>query len=27
MADDSGKRLISPLGRDLVETIVKSWVK
>jgi anti-sigma regulatory factor (Ser/Thr protein kinase)/DNA-binding transcriptional ArsR family regulator len=27
MADDSGKRLISPLGRDLVETIVNSWVK
>ena len=27
MADDSGKRLISPLGRDLIETIVNSWVK
>ncbi len=27
MADDSGKRLISPLGRDLVETIVNTWVK
>jgi anti-sigma regulatory factor (Ser/Thr protein kinase) len=27
LADDSGKRLVSPLGRDLVETIVNSWVK
>jgi anti-sigma regulatory factor (Ser/Thr protein kinase) len=27
MADESGKRLISPLGRDLVEAIVNSWVK
>ena len=27
MADDSGKRLISPLGRDLVENIVNLWVK
>ena len=27
MADDSGKRLISPLGRDLAETIVHAWVK
>ena len=27
MADDSGKRLISPLGRDLVETIVNVWVR
>ncbi|MDQ4126558.1 MAG: ATP-binding protein [Actinomycetota bacterium] len=27
MADDSGKRLVSPLGRDLVETIVNTWVK
>ena len=27
MADESGKRLISPLGRDLVETIVNTWVK
>ncbi|HEV8044769.1 MAG TPA: ATP-binding protein [Rubrobacter sp.] len=26
MADDSGKRLISPLGRDLVESIVNTWV-
>ena len=26
-ADESGKRLISPLGRDLVEAIVDSWVK
>lgn len=24
---ESGKRLISPLGRDLVETIVNTWVK
>jgi DNA-binding transcriptional ArsR family regulator len=27
MADESGKRLISPLGRDLVQTIINSWVK
>ncbi len=27
VADDSGKRLVSPLGRDLVETIVNTWVK
>jgi hypothetical protein len=27
MADESGKRLISPLGRDLVEAIVNAWVK
>ena len=27
LADESGKRLISPLGRDLVEAIVNSWVK
>ena len=27
LADDSGKRLISPLGRDLVENIVNLWVK
>ena len=27
MADESGKRLISPLGRDLVEAIVNTWVK
>ena len=27
MADESGKRLISPLGRDLVEAIVNSWVR
>ena len=26
-ADESGKRLISPLGRDLVEAIINSWVK
>jgi DNA-binding transcriptional ArsR family regulator len=27
MADESGKRLITPLGRDLVEAIINSWVK
>ncbi len=27
MADESGKRLISPLGRDLVESIINAWVK
>ncbi|MGH3148835.1 MAG: ATP-binding protein [Rubrobacter sp.] len=27
LADESGKRLISPLGKDLVETIVNTWVK
>jgi DNA-binding transcriptional ArsR family regulator len=27
MADESGKRLISPLGRDLVEAIINTWVK
>jgi DNA-binding transcriptional ArsR family regulator len=27
MADESGKRLISPLGRDLVEAIINAWVK
>jgi Histidine kinase-, DNA gyrase B-, and HSP90-like ATPase/Sugar-specific transcriptional regulator TrmB len=27
MADESGKRLISPLGRDLVEGIINAWVK
>ncbi len=27
IADESGKRLISPLGRDLVEAIVNDWVK
>jgi len=27
MADESGKRLISPLGRDLVEATIDSWVK
>jgi len=27
MADESGKRLISPLGRDLVEAIISAWVK
>lgn len=26
LADETGKRLISPLGRDLVEAIVSSWV-
>lgn len=26
-ADESGKRLISPLGRDVVEAIVSAWVK
>lgn len=25
--DESGKRLISPLGRDLVEAIVNTWVR
>src|SRR5215212_9648804 len=27
MVDESGKRLISPLGRDLVEAIVNTWDK
>lgn len=27
IADESGKRLVSPLGRDLVEAIVGTWVK
>jgi DNA-binding transcriptional ArsR family regulator len=27
MADESGKRLISPLGRDLVEALINSWVR
>ncbi len=27
IADESGKRLVSPLGRDLVEAIVNTWVK
>jgi hypothetical protein len=27
LADESGKRLISPLGRDLVEAIISAWVK
>jgi hypothetical protein len=27
MAEESGKRLITPLGRDLVEAIINSWVK
>jgi DNA-binding transcriptional ArsR family regulator len=27
MADEAGKRLISPLGRDLVEAIINAWVK
>jgi DeoR/GlpR family transcriptional regulator of sugar metabolism len=25
--DESGKRMITPLGRDLVEYIVNDWVK
>ncbi len=25
--DESGKRVITPLGRDLIETIVNAWVK
>ena len=25
--DESGKRIITPLGRDLVENIVNAWVK
>ncbi|CAN5829384.1 hypothetical protein BH23ACT11_BH23ACT11_06740 [soil metagenome] len=27
LADETGKRLISPLGRDLVDSIIGSWVK
>jgi hypothetical protein len=27
VTDESGKRLISPLGRDLVEAIVNTWVR
>jgi DNA-binding transcriptional ArsR family regulator len=27
VADESGKRLVSPLGRDLVEAIVDTWIK
>jgi DNA-binding transcriptional ArsR family regulator len=27
IADESGKRIVSPLGRDLVEAIVNTWVK
>lgn len=27
VADEAGKRLISPLGRDLVEAIIGTWVK
>lgn len=27
LTDESGKRVISPLGRDLVEAIVSAWVK
>jgi DNA-binding transcriptional ArsR family regulator len=27
VADESGKRFVSPLGRDLVEAIVDTWVK
>jgi DNA-binding transcriptional ArsR family regulator len=27
VGEESGKRLISPLGRDLVEAIISSWVK
>jgi ribosomal protein S19E (S16A) len=26
-ADESGTRLFSPRGRDLVEAIINSWVK
>jgi DNA-binding transcriptional ArsR family regulator len=25
--DESGKRMITPLGRDLVENIINSWAK
>ena len=25
--DETGKRLISPLGRDVVEAIVNTWVR
>jgi DNA-binding IclR family transcriptional regulator len=25
--DESGKRAITPLGRDLVEAIISTWVK
>lgn len=27
LSDETGKRFVSPLGRDLVETIINSWVK
>lgn len=27
VTEESGKRVISPLGRDLIEAIVKDWVK
>jgi anti-sigma regulatory factor (Ser/Thr protein kinase) len=27
LSDETGKRLVSPLGRDLVEAIIGSWVK
>src|SRR3712207_3282567 len=27
IADESGKRFVSPLGRDLVEAIINTWVK
>jgi DNA-binding transcriptional ArsR family regulator len=27
VTDESGKRVISPLGRDLVEAIVSTWVR
>ena len=27
LSDETGKRLVSPLGRDLVENIISSWVK
>ena len=26
-AAESGKRLVTPLGRDLVEAIINAWVK
>jgi DeoR/GlpR family transcriptional regulator of sugar metabolism len=27
VTDESGKRVISPLGKDLVEAIVNTWVR
>ena len=27
ISDESGKRLISPLGRDYVEALIDTWVK